>query len=143
MSLWSDFKLTYDKGKYLTQANGFRVSFKLVNMKMPKRKKRKYKGKKSTVFNLPIFLKNIEVSVKEIAEKLQRDNLTKFTQVVSMPCNTGVFYIFQLSETAFNQLGLFIKLNDITEENILTYERFGESYGTRYKFEVLKPTKVK
>jgi len=143
MSLWSDFKLTYEKGKYLVQANGFRYSFKLVSMKMPKRKKRKYKGKKSIVYNLPIFLKNIEVSVKEIAEKLQKSNLTKFTSVVSMPCETGIFYIFQLSESAFNQLGLFIKLNNITEKDMITYERFGESYGTRYKFEVLKPTKEK
>lgn len=141
MSLWNDFKLTYDKGKFLIQSNGFRYSFKLVSMKMPKRKKRKYKGKKSIVYNLPIFLRNIEVSVKEIAEKLKKDNLNKFTQVISMPCNTGVFYIFQLSESAFNQLGLFIKLNNISESSMITYERFGESYGTRYKFEVLKPVK--
>lgn len=142
MSLWSDFKLTYDKGKFLTQSNGFRYSFKLVNMKMPKRKKRKYKGKKSIVYNLPIFLKNIEVSVKEVAEKLKKDNLTKFTQIVSMPCKTGIFYTFQLSESAFNQLGLFIKLNNITEKDTITYERFGEFFGTRYKFEVKKKTKV-
>lgn len=140
---WKDFKPSFKRGIFLTQANGFRINFKLVSMLLPKSKKKKYKGKKQIVYELPIYLKLVAVSDKDVAGHLKTTNLDKFSRIVGMSCNTNQVYILQLSESAFNQLGMFIQSNLITKKDILTYERYGEGFSTSYKFEVLKITEKK
>lgn len=134
MSEWKDFKPVYKSGMFLRVSNGFKYTFKLLSMEMPKPKKKKYKGKKSIVYNLPIFLKNLIVSNKEVADKLKTDNLVKFNSVVTQACNTNQIYSLQLSESAYNQLGLFISAKSVDIDDKLTYERFGSGFGTFYGF---------
>jgi len=141
MSEWKDFRPVFKRGLFLRVANGFQYTFKLVSMEMPKREKKRYKGKKSIVYNLPIFLKNLTVSNMEVADKLKTENLVKFNAVVTQACNTTQIYTLQLSESAYNQLGLFISAKSVGIDDKITYERYGVGFGTFYGFAVLKYTK--
>ncbi|GAI75733.1 unnamed protein product, partial [marine sediment metagenome] len=132
MSEWKDFKPVYKSGMFLRVSNGFLYTFKLLSMKLPKRETKKYKHKKSVVYNLPIFLKQLIVSDKEVAEKLKTDNLVKFNSVVTQSCGTNQVYNLQLSESAYNQLGLFISAKSVNIDDKITYERFGSGFGTFY-----------